>query len=489
MAVVVLVLLSWQPVATGDDGDTPPEALRALLQYQGRLIDPVTGSPVEGITSITFHLYDAIDAETPLWSESKELAVSKGFFATLLGDLNPFPAGLFHGEERWLGIAVGEDPEATPRQLLAPAPYALFALEAATLDGHTPGDFALAAHSHGSDYLSATGPAEIAADSTDPALQVTQTGSGTAIHAEGPQGGLYGAAFAENAKGVTGYAAGPGASAYGVHGIAAGAARAGVQGTANAVTGTVYGVVGQNASVNGGAGVLGSSPFIGVRADTPGKYGVYSESWGNTGYGVYAMAYGENSVGVYGSTSGDGFAARFDGPVSITGHLHVTGQISKGSGSFKIDHPLDPENKYLSHAFVESPDMMNVYNGNATLDENGEAWVDLPDWFEAINRDFRYQLTPIGAPAPGLHIAEEVAENRFKIAGGPAGGKVSWMLTGIRHDPYAEMNRIPVEEDKPELERGSYLHPEAFGLDEELGIDHKKRLEARSDIPEPVATR
>ena len=148
--------------------------------------------------------------------------------------------------------------------------------------------------------------------------------------------------------------------------------------------------------------------------------------------------------------------------VHVVGNLSVTGAVSKGSGSFKIDHPLDPANKYLSHSFVESPDMMNVYNGNVLLDAKGEAWISLPDYFEALNQDFRYQLTPIGAPGQHiLYIDQEIANNRFKIAGGKPGGKVSWQVTGVRHDAYANAHRIPVEEDKGN-KRGTYLHPELF---------------------------
>src|SRR5262249_16447633 len=132
------------------------------------------------------------------------------------------------------------------------------------------------------------------------------------------------------------------------------------------------------------------------------------------------------------------------------------------AGSFKIDHPLDPANKYLYHSFVESPDMMNIYNGMVTLDDQGEAAVFLPDWFEALNRDFRYQLTAVGVPGPSLYIAQEISDHRFRIAGGHPGGKVSWQVTGIRKDPFAEKHRIPVEEDKPTHERGTYLHPEVY---------------------------
>ena len=153
----------------------------------------------------------------------------------------------------------------------------------------------------------------------------------------------------------------------------------------------------------------------------------------------------------------------FLGDVDVGGALDVGGNISKGGGSFKIDHPLDPENKYLYHSFVESPDMKNIYDGVVTLDASGSASVSMPDWFDAINEDFRYQLTAIGAPAPSLYIAEKLENGRFKISGGPAGIEVSWMLTGIRKNPYAEAYRIPVEEDKIGAERGTYLYPEVYG--------------------------
>jgi hypothetical protein len=141
--------------------------------------------------------------------------------------------------------------------------------------------------------------------------------------------------------------------------------------------------------------------------------------------------------------------SQFDGGVRISGNLVVSGTLTKGAGSFRIDHPLDPDHKYLSHSFVESPDMMNVYNGNVTLDANGRATVELPEYFQALNREFRYQLTPIGAPGPNLYIAEGVNGNRFGIAGGRAYAHVSWQVTGVRQDTYANEHRIRVEEEKP----------------------------------------
>ena len=128
---------------------------------------------------------------------------------------------------------------------------------------------------------------------------------------------------------------------------------------------------------------------------------------------------------------------------AMSGDCAVFGTLSKTAGSFRIDHPLDPANKYLVHSFVESPDMMNVYNGNVVLDADGGAWVEMPDWFEALNRDFRYQLTPIGGAAPGLHVASKVAGGRFSIGGGEPGLEVSWQVTGIRQDAYANARPHP----------------------------------------------
>jgi hypothetical protein len=230
----------------------------------------------------------------------------------------------------------------------------------------------------------------------------------------------------------------------------------GVEGHASATSGVVYGVKGENFS-NNGAGVRGDSTWVGVWGDSSGRWGLYGRSTG-----------ANNSYGVYGTVSaGTGNYAGY-----FSGNAHVTGTLSKGGGSFKIDHPLDPANKYLSHSFVESPDMMNVYNGNVTLDETGTAWVTLPAYFEALNRDFRYQLTPIGGPGPNLHVAETVRSNAFKVAGGTAGLQVSWQVTGIRQDAFANANRIVVEESKPYEERGTYLHPEGRVQSTELGLRH-----------------
>jgi hypothetical protein len=217
-------------------------------------------------------------------------------------------------------------------------------------------------------------------------------------------------------------------------------------------------------------GVFGfSSKGIGVAGNSVNGEGVHGDS--------------ENGYGIYGNST-SGYAAYLDGRV------YIRGPLKKPGGSFQIDHPLDPANKYLCHSFVESPDMKNVYDGVVVLDNKGKAEIELPDWFGALNKDFRYQLTAIGSPGPNLYIAEEISEantkysnrsnnknknnnnSRFRIAGGTSGMKVSWQVTGIRKDPWASANQIQVEEDKPAKERGYYLHPNVYGQPEEKGISH-----------------
>jgi hypothetical protein len=244
----------------------------------------------------------------------------------------------------------------------------------------------------------------------------------------------------------------------------------------NLTTGaSTYGVVATTASTNGGTragyfeaqGATGNTNAIYAinRSDTDNSAAGYFNAAGTTGMmtGVWGEISSTNSssAAAYFRNRGAGYAGWF------VGNVIIQGTLSKSAGSFTIDHPLDPANQTLSHSFVESPDMMNIYNGNVVLDGNGEAWVQLPDWFEALNRDYRYQLTCIGGFAP-VYIASEIADNRFQIGGGTPGLKVSWQVTGIRHDPYAEMHRIPVEQDKPEA--GTYLCPECYGLPQESTV-------------------
>jgi hypothetical protein len=150
------------------------------------------------------------------------------------------------------------------------------------------------------------------------------------------------------------------------------------------------------------------------------------------------------------------------GDVTIQGQLAVVGEIFAGVKDFRIDHPLDPANKYLYHASVESSEMMNIYTGNVTTDAQGEATVQLPEWFEALNTDFRYQLTVIGQFAQAI-VAHEIQNRQFAIRTNAPNVKVSWQVAGVRQDAYAKAHPLVVEEEKNARERGFYFHPELYG--------------------------
>ena len=272
------------------------------------------------------------------------------------------------------------------------------------------------------------------------------------------------------ASGVRGAASATTGNAYGVSGYSASTAGVGVVGTAYASSGNTTGVIGSTVSPNG-IGAFGNS------TSTSGGTGIQGQTESTSGgaAGIF-VAHGGSGL-ILSGLSGSGYKGVFSvdaaGNGFYAGNLNVTGKLTKGSGSFKIDHPLDPANKYLSHSFVESPDMMNVYNGNITTDRHGLATVKLPDYFEALNGDFRYQLTVIGQFAQAI-VARKIAGNRFVIRTNKPQVEVSWQVTGIRHDAYANAYRIPVEEDKADGERGYYLHPEVFGQPESKGISARK---------------
>jgi hypothetical protein len=260
-------------------------------------------------------------------------------------------------------------------------------------------------------------------------------------------------------------------------------------------------------SQNGWGGVHGAGYNHGVHGESWGEngYGVLGESWydagvagrSTRGIGVYGRSradravfgLSEEGIGVVALSYSDHLPALIArGPLAGTfvGRVDVDGDLNvlNGNKTFKIDHPLDPGNKYLSHNTVESPERKNVYDGVAELGTDGTASVELPGWFEALNGDFRYQLTAVGQAAPDLHVAEEIYENSFKIAGGQAGVKVCWQVTGTRKDPWAEANPFEVEEEKPEEERGRYLQPSLYGAPEEQSVMRARMGMTREPQPQ-----
>lgn len=239
-----------------------------------------------------------------------------------------------------------------------------------------------------------------------------------------------------------------------------------IRGEGNGLRG--IGVSGKGAS----AGVFGSA--------STGGAGVYGRTTGGStqngitagvrgdgnGAGTAAIA-GFNNLGtaIYGQSSGTNNAGFFSGNVLVTGDLQVN-----GSKNFKIDHPLDPANKYLIHAAIESNEMKNIYDGVAVIGADGTVTVTLPSYFYALNIEYRYQLTCIGGHAP-VFVAEEINKNQFKIGGGKPGMKVSWQVTGVRNDAAAVSKPLQVELDKVGREIGKYINPEAFGQPLTKSID------------------
>jgi len=238
---------------------------------------------------------------------------------------------------------------------------------------------------------------------------------------------------------------------------------------------------GGNGSGGDGVSAAGGEGFGAGKAAGDGIVASGGAGFNGAANGVGIVAFGGNGFG----SATPGLAGKFIGGVEITGKLTVT----SGMKMFHIDHPLDPENKYLNHAAIESSEVLNVYSGNVTTDADGSAVVTLPDWFEALNRDFRYQLTVLGTFARAI-VAKEIKSNRFVVQTDAPNVKVSWQVTGVRSDATARKFKFEVEEEKTERERGLYLNPDAYGQPEEKSINlardaegmmrlRQRRIEAR----------
>ena len=303
--------------------------------------------------------------------------------------------------------------------------------------------------------------------------------------ANGASGTTYGGYFESNSTG-----------GIGVNGVATATSGFSIGGNFESNSPTGRGVRGVATAASG---INSGGTFTSKSIEGRGVIGVGDSNHGDN-YGGYFLSKSIDGTGVYGNgrvggkfvsneiaVRGEGpWAGAFYGNVYVDKDLVVTENlfvakhgkfrtVSKLLGSFEIDHPLDPANKVLRHSFVESPDMMNIYNGIITTDGNGTAVVILPDYFEALNMDFRYQLTVIGDFAQAI-VAEKIINNLFTIRTDKPNVEVSWQVTGVRQDPCAEENRIVVEEYKePEL-RGLYYYPQGYGESEDLSIMSKKLM-------------
>jgi hypothetical protein len=329
-----------------------------------------------------------------------------------------------------------------------------------------------------------------------PAFWIENNGAGRGVAASSQnQVGIVGSTLYGDAA-ILGWALG--GSGRGVEGLSYGSAGVYGQGSTAGVEGYSFnaapGVLGTSFSGAGVKGTTSGSGYAGLfegrvqaTASTSANVVEFKNTYGSGGRALYAESNGttiwgytkstsgnskgvagtsEAGTGIYGGTA-SGYAGYFDGRVRVNGAFSAT------SKSFQIDHPLDPEHKYLNHVSVESPDMMNIYNGNVVTDENGSATVTLPDWFEALNRDFRYQLTVIGRFAQAI-VEREIEDNAFVIRTNLANVKVSWQVTGVRKDAWAEAHRVPVEEEKPAEEQGTYLHAEEWGQPEERSLAYRR---------------
>jgi hypothetical protein len=516
---------------------TPAAAVGTSFTYQGQL--SVNGAPADGVCNLQFALFAAAGGGSALATVGPlAVTIDKGLFTVALD----FGAN-FAGADRWLEISAACPGNATqvlaPRQPITAAPYALFANTAGTVPDASVtsakiADGAIATSDLGDGVVTS---AKIANSTiTDSDIDTTKVqkrvsgtcAAGTAltqINSDGTVacvaagditavtagGGLSGGgnsgavtlgvavplaltsdvSFSEGV--ITGTTSTPGALHIGVKGVALGTDGTGVYGIgdngtgANGVLGSGDSGTGVNGVSNTGNAVAGTTiSGVGVSGKSYQSFGVHgmSEGSGSSGDGVRGTATGPNGNGVHGiSNNGSGAYGVFGESTSgyagyLSGTVKIVGTLIKSAGSFTIDHPLDPANKYLSHSFVESPDMKNVYDGIAVLDADGRAEVELPNWFEALNRDFRYQLTCIGAFAP-VYVAEEMHDNRFQIAGGAPGQKISWQVTGIRQDAFANAHRIVVEENKPAEEVGHYLHPVELGMPESMSMTAVKDSHAK----------
>ncbi|MFQ5435179.1 MAG: hypothetical protein ACE5FD_09915, partial [Anaerolineae bacterium] len=408
-------LAARQAQAQKNTPEEPALAAAALgsdFTYQGLLTDG--GSLANGVYDFKFTLYDAASGGNPMGSTvaKANVDVTDGLFTVTLDFGN-----VFDGTALWLkvmvrpGSSTGAYTPLNPRQALTAAPYALSLKPGAAIQGNVSGN-ALTVQNSGASGPNVGVSGESASSSGQGIYGLASASSGFAYGVKGESWstdgrglygvasassgdtyGVYGITYSPNGKGVYGSASAASGTTYGVRGQSASTSGIGVKGYAIATSGTTYGVEGQSIST-GGSGVFGwASSATGF---TKGVHG-WSDSSNGAGVLGYASSTSGINYGVYGwSRSPNGYGGYFEGDVHVVGDLSAT-----GTKPFKIDHPLDPANRYLYHFAQESPQVQNVYNGVITLDVSGEAVVNLPEYFSVLNTDpFRYQLTPIGAPMP-----------------------------------------------------------------------------------------
>lgn len=303
----------------------------------------------------------------------------------------------------------------------------------------------------------------------NPSIQIVHEGNGVAI-------------IGASTSGSTSYAAIQGTNATSqpssaVYGLSEG----GSFGVRGDVTSTATGesaVYGQNERTTGGHGVmgLGYNGTVGLTDKVDG-FGIWgsNDATSDPGAGIYGL--GVTGVGGQSTNTGLSYGIYSFDDGGIYNNLDVNFNFyAGGTKSFRIDHPLDPDNKFLVHYCVESDEVLNIYRGTTVLDAQGNATIELPEYFEAINTNFSYQLTPIGAAMPSLFVSNEITGNTFTVEGGVSGKKVSWVVIAERNDPLLKNNpemRNP-EPLKTGRYEGKYAHPEYYSKTEKDRIMFKE---------------
>ncbi len=283
-------------------------------------------------------------------------------------------------------------------------------------------------------------------------LRATSNNSGTAVLASSNNAG-------NTYSTIQGQTNSNSTAASAIVGSSTGAAWA-VSGQVESTATAQAGVYGSNLRTNGGHGVRGVG-FNGVVGETE-----YSE-----GIAVFGENYDQlpplgNGVGV----AGTGYWGvvgedRYLGSTAGAYGVYSNGNTgASGVKSFQIDHPADPANKFLRHFSSESNEVLNIYRGNVTFDENGEAVVEMPEYYELINKNPSYQLTPIGGYMQ-LFVKEKLESGQFVIGGGTPGAEASWTVYAERNDPYLQQYPFhrEAEIEKREGQKGKYLMPQLYG--------------------------
>jgi hypothetical protein len=137
------------------------------------------------------------------------------------------------------------------------------------------------------------------------------------------------------------------------------------------------------------------------------------------------------------------FRIQKNGSTTIAGNLAVQGALSKTSGSFRIDHPLESKKDThdLVHSFVEGPQADNIYRGQVTL-INGNATINLDDAADMTEGTFILLNTNISCftsnETDWTAVRGSVSENILTIEAqdNTSTATVSWLVIGERHDQH-----------------------------------------------------